>query len=80
MPRFPRSGVQREATPECTAPAVVWNIPLGFSNDLLMALMSLRRGALLHMGLVERREEGGGGERGEKGKHRNWEKDGVRSA
>uniref|UniRef100_UPI0037E7AACD protein FAM124A n=1 Tax=Semicossyphus pulcher TaxID=241346 RepID=UPI0037E7AACD len=40
-----QSGVQGEVTPECIAPAVVWNIPLGFSNDLLMALMSLHRGA-----------------------------------
>lgn len=59
---FSRSGVQGEATPECIAPAVIWNIPLGFSNDLLMALMSPHRGALLHMDLVERRE----GDRGRK--------------
>lgn len=56
MPNFSRSGVQGKATPECLAHAVVWNIPLGFSNDLLMALMSLHRGALLRMGLLEKRE------------------------
>lgn len=67
MPSLSRSGVQGEATPESNAPAVVWNIPPGFSNDPLMALMSLHRGALLHMSLVERREEEGGrGERGRK--------------
>lgn len=55
---FSRSGVQGEATPKCMASAVVWNIPLGFSNDLLMALMSLHRGALLHMGLLEKRKGG----------------------
>lgn len=49
------SGVHGEATPECIASAVVWNIPLGFSNDLLMALMSLHRRALLCW-----KREGGG--------------------
>lgn len=53
------SGVHGEATPECIASAVVWNIPLGFSNDLLMALMSLHRRALL----CWKREGGGGAER-----------------
>lgn len=59
---------------------MVWNIPLGFNNDHLMALMSLHR-ALLHMDLVEGRGGGGRGkerEGGEKGKQGNVEKDGVR--
>lgn len=56
-PSCSRFGVQWEATPECI-PAVAWNIPRGFSNDLLMALMSLHRGARLCMGLLERREGG----------------------
>lgn len=39
-----------------SASGLVWNIPLGLSNDLLMALMSLHRGACLHMGLQEKRK------------------------